>query len=545
MTTSVDAPTCNIATRLDAWAAAQPDAAAVVHRGATLTYAGLRALADRYAHRLAALGVGRGTRTVLMVKPGADFFALTFALFKLGAVPVLVDPGMGLKNLGKCLAEAAPEAFVGIPMAHFARMVAGWGKATLRRHVVVGGGFLGCDRLDVAGGPGTPFEAAPTTADETAAILFTSGSTGVPKGAMYQHATFDAQVAFLRDHFGFGPGSVDLPTFPLFALFDAALGVTAVIPEMDFTRPGSVDPAAIVGPIKQYGVTQMFGSPALLDRVGRAAVAKGETLPTLRHVISAGAPVPPHVMATFQRLLAPEALIHTPYGATEALPVAALTSREILGEGGTAAAWARGEGTCVGRPIAGVELAVIAISDAPIAAWSDDLRLPAGAVGELAVRGPIVSRGYVNRPDHDAIGKIPDGQGGVWHRMGDLGRVDDQGRVWFLGRKAHRVRTADAELLTIPCEAVFNQHPAVRRSALVGVGPPGRQRPVICVELAEGRPRGGSPALAAEILALGATHAHTAGIHDLLFHPAFPVDIRHNAKIFREKLAAWAAGKIA
>ncbi len=533
---------CNIATRLDAQAAAQPDAPAVIHRGETLTFAQLRRRCDRHAHRLASLGIGRGTRTVLMVKPGFDFFALTFALFKLGAVPVLVDPGMGLKNLGKCLAEAAPEAFVGIPMAHFARVVAGWGKATLRRHVTVGGGFLGVARLEADDTPDTPFVATPTEPGDTAAVLFTSGSTGVPKGAVYQHATFDAQVAFLRDHFGFGPGDVDLPTFPLFALFDAALGVTAVIPEMDFTRPGSVAPQAIIGPIRQYGVTQMFGSPALLDRVGRWGAAHGDKLPSLRHVISAGAPVPPHVMETFHTLVGPEATIHTPYGATEALPVAAITSREVLGE--TAAAWARGEGTCVGRPVGGVELAVIPISDAPIGAWSDDLRLPPGAVGELAVRGPIVSRGYMNRPDHDAAAKIPDGHGGVWHRMGDLGRLDAQGRVWFLGRKTHRVRASGGDLFTIPCEAIFNQHPRVRRTALVGVGPVGAQRPVICVELEAGEARGGSPALAAEILALGAGYAHTAGVRELLFHPAFPVDIRHNAKIFREKLAAWATGKL-
>ena len=532
---------CNIAARLDAQAAAQPDAPAVIHRGETLTFAGLRRRCDRHAHRLAALGIGRGTRTVLMVKPGFDFFALTFALFKLGAVPVLVDPGMGLKNLGKCLAEAAPEAFVGLPMAHFARSLAGWGRATLRRHVTVGGGFPGCERLE-AGGTEAPYHATATGPEEIAAVLFTSGSTGVPKGAVYQHATFDAQVAFLHDHFGFGPGSVDLPTFPLFALFDAALGVTAVIPEMDFTRPGSVAPEAIVGPIRQYGVTQMFGSPALLDRVGRWGAARGEQLPSLRHVISAGAPVPPRVMETFHTLMGPEALIHTPYGATEALPVAAITSREVLGE--TAAAWARGEGTCVGRPVGGIELAVIPISDAPIAAWSDDLRLPVGSEGELAVRGPVVSGGYVNRPDHDAIAKIPDGRGGVWHRMGDLGRVDAEGRVWFLGRKAHRVRSAGGDLFTIPCEAVFNQHPQVRRSALVGVGGAGEACPVICIELEAGAPRGGSAGLAAEILALGATHAHTAGIRHLLFHPAFPVDVRHNAKIFREQLAVWAAGRL-
>ncbi|MEB3329457.1 MAG: fatty acid CoA ligase family protein [Candidatus Sericytochromatia bacterium] len=532
---------CNIAWRLDAWAEAQPDATAVVHRGRTMTYAELRALCDRHAHRLAALGIGPGTRVALMVRPGFDFFALTFALFKLGAVPVLIDPGMGLSNMRQCLAEAAPEAFVGIPLAHLARAAGGWARATLRCRVVVGGWFPGAHRLETVPPREEPFPRVETAPEDVAAVLFTSGSTGVPKGAVYLHRTFDAQVAYLASQFGLGPGGVDLPTFPLFALFDVALGATAVLPEMDFTRPGQVDPRAIVAPIQEHQVTQMFGSPALLDRVGRWGADRQATLPSLRIVISAGAPVPPAVLARFQRLLGPEAVIYTPYGATEALPVAAITAAEVLGE--TASAWALGEGTCVGQPVPGLELAVISTTDEPVSHWDDAMRLPVGAVGELVVRGPVVSPRYHGRSDHDERAKIPDGQGGVWHRMGDLGRVDERGRVWFLGRKSHRVRAVGGEMLTIPCEAVFNQHPHVRRSALVGVPDPerpGLERPVLCVELEVGQPRRGSEVLRAEILALGQAHAHTRAIATLLFHPRFPVDIRHNAKIFREQLAIWA-----
>jgi acyl-CoA synthetase (AMP-forming)/AMP-acid ligase II len=188
---------------------------------------------------------------------------------------------------------------------------------------------------------------------------------------------------------------------------------------------------------------------------------------------------------------------------------------------------------------------IIRISDDPIPAWSDDLVVPDGTIGEIVVQGPVVTREYFRRPEATAPAKIADparGQGGFRHRMGDLGYRDPQGRIWFCGRKAHRVVTAGGTLYTIPCEAVFNTHPAVARSALVGVGPPGRMRPVLCVEPRTWpRAKADRDRIRRELLDLGATHAHTRPIRDVLFHRSFPVDIRHNAKIFREKLAAWAA----
>jgi acyl-CoA synthetase (AMP-forming)/AMP-acid ligase II len=351
---------------------------------------------------------------------------------------------------------------------------------------------------------------------------------------------FDAQVRFLREHFRTRPGETDLPTFPLFALFNPALGMTAVIPEMDFTRPGSVDPEAILEPLRRWNIEQMFGSPALLDRVGRWGAARGVKLPALKRVITAGAPVPPAVLERFAKLLPPDARIHTPYGATEALPVSSITHQEVLEE--TAALSAEGRGTCVGRPLPGVRVEVVRIDDGPLPDWSESLRVPVGAVGEFVVRGPQVTREYFGRPEADALAKIRWPDGTLGHRMGDLGWLDERGRLWFCGRKSHRVRTPAGVLFTIPCEAVFNRHPKVRRTALVGVGEPEGQRPVLCVELEEGaRP---SDALEEELLALGARHEHTRAVRDVLFHPSCPVDIRHNAKIFREKLAVWAAREL-
>lgn len=517
------------------------------------TFQQLHEESDRLAHGLEAVGIRRGVRTVLMVRPSLEFFALTFALLKVGAVPVMVDPGMGLKHLGRCLAEAEPEAFIGISRAQAARVVLGWARRTIRVVVTVGrrwawGGFS-LDQVRALGAGKGPFEMARTAADEMAAIAFTSGSTGVPKGAVYTHGIFAAQVEMLRRLYRIEPGEVDLPTFPLFALFAPALGMTCIIPDMDPTRPAQVDPRKIIEAIDNFGVTNLFGSPALLDRVGRYGVEQQVQLPSLKRVISAGAPVHAANLERFGRLLAPGAQIFTPYGATEAMPVSSIGSDEILKR--TRDRTAEGGGVCVGRPVAPVEAAIIRITDEPIPVWSDDLGMPPGQVGEIVVKGPIVTREYYRRPESNALAKIADPQKpgsfekpGIYHRMGDLGYLDDEGRLWFCGRKSQRVLTAAGPLFTIPCEAVFNTHPAVYRTALVGVGDPGASRPVLCVELEPTAGPVDRERIKGELLALAAFRPHTRSIQTILFHPAFPVDIRHNAKIFREKLAVWAARQL-
>jgi acyl-CoA synthetase (AMP-forming)/AMP-acid ligase II len=389
-----------------------------------------------------------------------------------------------------------------------------------------------------------PFAMEQTRRDETAAILFTSGSTGPPKGAIYTHGTFAAQVEALRAMYDIRPGEIDLPTFPLFALFAPALGMTALIPQMDFTRPGSVDPQRILGPATAYSATTMFGSPALLNRVGRYGAKHGIKLDSLKRVISAGAPVPASVLERFTSMLPDDAEIVTPYGATEALPVCSIGSREILAETGRMTG--EGRGVCVGRPVDCISLAIIPISDEPIEQWHEELALPLFEVGEITVAGPQVSSAYLNRPEATRMAKIADPERGVWHRMGDVGYLDKSGRIWFCGRKSHRVVTEKETLYTIPVEGVFNTHPDVFRSALVGINEKnGSKRPVLCVELEAKRSKEEQQRISRELLELGTRFPHTKAIRKILFHPAFPVDIRHNAKIFREKLAVWAERKLA
>jgi len=286
----------------------------------------------------------------------------------------------------------------------------------------------------------------------------------------------------------------------------------------------------------------MFGSPALLHRVGAYGAKKGLRLPTLRRVISAGAPVQAAVIEQFRRMLPEGAEVHTPYGATESLPVSSIGSDEILGE--TAALTERGKGVCVGRTVGGLEARVIGIRDGALPRWNDELELPDGEIGEFVVHGPVVTQRYFGRPEATTRSKMQAADGTYWHRMGDAGYRDEQGRLWFCGRVVHRVQLPKETLFSVPCEGVFNAHPAVYRTALVGVKTRRGTRPVLCVELHPGR-GADHERLKRELRVLGTSHAVTAGIETFLFHDDFPVDIRHNAKIFREKLAVWAAEQLA
>lgn len=555
--TNADMPSTgpvNVAAHLPRMAEHQPDTPALIWRSgrdrnrravyAHLTFRQLNEESDRYAHGFESIGIHRGMRTILMVRPSPEFFALTFALYKIGAVPVLIDPGMGKLRMVECLRSVEAEAFVGIPIAHVLRCMFPSAFRHVHVCVTVGRrfGWRGPTLRRLRGRQWRRYEMAETNPTDPAAIIFTTGSTGPPKGVLYEHGMFDAQVRILREHFGIQPGEVDLPTFPLFALFDPALGMTVVIPEMDPTRPAFVKPQRIIEAVRDQNVTHMFGSPALLNRVGRYGEANDIRLPSIRRVVSAGAPVPPVTMRRFSTMLDKAAQVFTPYGATEALPVASIGSHEVLRE--TAAISDQGGGTCVGRPMPRMTVRVIRIIDEPILEWSDELCLPTGEIGEIVVKGPVVTKRYLTSETATRQAKIPDGED-VWHRMGDLGRIDESGRIWFCGRKTHRVVTPDGTMCTVPCEAIINRHPKVYRSALVGVGDPPDQRPVMWIELdpdACTRAELKRPAaILAEIRQAGADHVLTHAIEDYRVHKRFPVDIRHNAKIFREKLAIEAA----
>ena len=542
----------NIADRLSDTAADSPHRRAVVvpkgqdahGRGvyAQLTFEQLEAEVDRLARGLAAIGVEPGDRMALFVPPGVEFLALTFALFRAGATVVLIDPGMGRTNLIACLEETAPAGFVAVPKAQAARLRYRSKFRGATKNVCVGlsapGLGVSYDRLLSLGGGRRPLPQM--QADDRAAVIFTSGSTGPPKGVVYTHGMFDAQWQLIRDEYGIQPGGIDLPAFPMFALFNVAMGVTTVVPEMDATRPADVDAAKIVRTITDQGVTQAFGSPAFWNNVGRYCQQAGETLPSLRLALSAGAPVPVPVLKRVTAAMTGEgSRFATPYGATESLPACTITAAEVLSE--TAAMTATGAGTCVGRPFGGVDVKVVRIPDRPVSQMIELQDADAGEIGEILVAGPSVTREYFERPLATAQAKVHDGER-LWHRIGDVGYFDDSGRLWFCGRKGHIVHTEHGPAYPVQCEPIFNEHPRVYRSALVGVGQAGSQIPTLIVEPEPGQfPRTAADrgTLVRELAEIGAANETSACVSRFAFRKALPVDTRHNVKIDRPSLAEW------
>lgn len=534
----------NISRHLGLMAQAQPARIALkVPRGRTgrgeidylaLTFTELDAEVNRWTARLTAAGIQRGDRTLVMVRQGLPLIAAAFALFRVGAVPVIIDPGMGLKSFLACVARSRPRALVGIPLARLISRIFRRPFESVQVRVAANGSLTA--RLPAnAGVSSPPSVESENAATDLAAVLFTSGSTGAPKGVCYEHGMFDAQVRLIRDTYDIRPGEIDLPMLPIFALFNPALGMTTVVPEIDPRRPAQVDPARIVQAIQQEQVTNSFGSPTLWNKIGEHCRAQGITLPSLRRVLCAGAPVPASLWRQSREFL-PSGVLHSPYGATEALPVATISAAEA--EPGSI------RGACVGRVLSGIEMRVIGLTDDSIPDLTAAKACAPEEIGELIVRGPVVTRTYDALPEATRLAKIADATdsaaGPVWHRMGDCGWIDEQGRIWYCGRKAERVETALGILHTEPCEQVFRQHSRAARCALIGLGERGRQRAALVVET-KVKDSKEARRLCRELRALALEHPHTAEIKVFYFHPGFPVDVRHNAKIHRLTLARWAA----
>ncbi len=504
----------------------------------SIDFASLAARIDAYEHGLMAAGLRAAERVIMLVTPGVDFLALSYAVMGRGGVPVFIDPGMGVDAVVACMREANPVGFIGVPKAHLLRLKAGDLFRSLRFCVVAGRvPLFGATRLGSllrpAAGPPAAVHREPA---DPALVAFTSGGTGRPKGVIFTNRMLTEQLAVFRGQFGFRPGEQDLPLLPVFSLFTAALGVGSIFPPLDPSHPLALVPAKIIRVMRDLGNQTSFGSPTLWSKLADYCRQTGTSLPQLRRVFMAGAPVSPATLELVQTVC-PQAESFTPYGATEALPVTIASTAEIRRQ--PVLAVSGEQGTPVGRAIAGVSLRVVRLAagrlDVPLTAPLLDC--PARVIGEIVVSGDTVSREYLSRPEATAASKVID-DGRLWHRMGDTGYLDEAGQLYFCGRVAHVVTTPDRVFHSVPIENVFNRHPEVGRTALISVD----GMPALAVEprswplRQDDRRR-----IAGELRAMGSDDPVTATIGRFYFHRSFPVDARHNAKIFRDKLSTWAA----
>lgn len=504
-----------------------PDKAALIYPNKgiweTVNYAQLLESTNRLALGLRACRVTPNMCAALMAQPSNEFFPFAFALLKLGIIPVIVDPAIGLKKLGACINESKPDIFIGNTLTHTLRVIFGWGKDTIQHNTSIS------KLLRITNHEPEITDYFPLASDP-AAIIYTSGSTGRPKGVIYTQANFIAQLDMLQNTFNISPDEIDLPAFPLYAIIDVLLGVTSVIPDINFPVPGKTNPKKVVNAIQQFNVTNMFASPVVLDILANYGVQHNIELPSLKRVFTAGAPASTQLQKRFRNLLHDNTDLFGIYGATEALPIAKIESREIFDHAQNRTA--QGAGICLGKPVGGANVRIIEITDDAIESWDDSIEVESSVIGEITVRGPAVTRSYINREEANRLSKIKDGDDFI-HRMGDAGYFDEQGRLWYCGRKSHRVVTNNDVLFTEQIEGIFNEHPEIYRTALVGVN----KEPVLWVEPKHGTKikRG---KIRQELINLAKEHPQASKIKTFLFMKKFPTDVRHNSKILREQLAA-------
>ncbi len=524
-----------LAQRLEINAARHPDKAALIysHNGVwtTITYAELLDSTQRFTCGLQACSLTPGMRAAIMTPPSADFFALAFSMLKLGIIPIIVDPAIGLKKLGECLKESQPDIFMGNTLTHILRIILGWGQESIKHNLTIKAVKSKKSKVE----PLIP-NSQSLRSNSPAAIIYTSGSTGIPKGVLYTHANFAAQLDALQSIFEISQDEIDLPAFPLYALIDALLGVTSVIPDISFPVPGKTNPEKVLNAIRKFNATNMFASPVVLDILEKFwsdSRQRAAGLQSLKRVITAGAPASIHLQEKFRKLLDDKTDLFGIYGATEVLPIAKVESREIFE---TKDRSAMGAGVCLGKPVKEAQVRIIEISDSAIELWQDSLEVKPNVVGEITVQGAAVTRSYIAREEANMVSKIKYGDE-VIHRMGDVGYFDEQGRLWYCGRKSHRVITHDDVLFTEQIEGIFNAHPLVYRTALVAVN----QKPVLWIELEQNADREETKR---DLSALAKDHLQASKIKTFLFMKKFPTDVRHNSKIIREELTLLAEKRL-
>lgn len=499
------------------------------------TFIELEKKINQFANALKRSGVKKGDKTLLFVKPCLDFSALTFALFKIGAVPVFIDPGMGRAPFLNAIANVRPKVLIGIPKVMLLSKIFGkYFESVKIKFSYSPRNFFGIPSITkLSENESFDIDSEKMSETDLAAILFTSGGTGRPKGVVYTHDIFIGQTKALQNEYGLDETQTDVPGFPLFALFTLSMGMTSVIPDMDPSKPSKADPKALMKVIKDHGATFAAGSPAIWKNLALYCNENGLSLPTLRHLVMFGAPVPVELHELFKDAL-PNGDTYTPYGATESLPISNARGSEILSVFKDKIN--SGEGVYVGRPFGGVELKIIKPIAGPIEMLENAQEVSAMEVGEILVLSPTTTKQYYMMPDKTLEAKTVDANGKIWHRMGDMGYIDHEGNLWFCGRKAHVVNYNEASFYSAPVEAIFNQHPMVKRSALIHKN----GKVSIAIERLDGKDmltKKQARLFYRELFELGKSKPHTQAIDTFFLQKKFPVDVRHNIKIDRKKLS--------
>jgi olefin beta-lactone synthetase len=461
----------NLAARLADRAARHPERPAIIEgrgrRRRVLTFGELANGVARFGGGLRERGLGRGERALLFIPMSADLYVALLGILHAGGVAVFLDAWADRTRLEGAVAAASPRAFIGSPRAHLLRLL----SPSLRRvplRIVAGRGPWALGRIQGGIGP-----AAGVGGEAHALVTFTTGSTGRPKAAARSHDFLWAQHRVLARHLGLGEDDVDMPTLPVFVLNNLALGVTTVLPDFDPRRPADIDPGAVLRQIHDEGVTTTSGSPAFYQRLAAHAQTRGERIP-VRALFTGGAPVFPPLARALEAAVAGEA--HVLYGSTEAEPIASIRAAELarLSDGAGAV------GVCAGTPVAEVEVRVIGLHEPRVGVG---VGVGVGVAGEIVVAGEHVLKGYLDDPEAEAAAKIRDGDR-VWHRTGDGGLLDAEGRLWLLGRVAQRVERADGTWWPMAAEVRALTVPGVRHAAYLGIpGQGGGEAAVLCMEV--------------------------------------------------------------
>jgi acyl-CoA synthetase (AMP-forming)/AMP-acid ligase II len=510
-----------------------------------LTLRQLNQRSNDLARGLQQAGVIRGTRAALQLLPGIEWFSITYALLKIGAVPILLQPALGMRKMAQCVKAVEPEILITEPKYQAIQIFQANNYQSVHLQISTEKRCFskGISITDLQRNEHTTFQPAEMRSSDTGMIVFsTSCESEIPKPTVFTHGMLNAMIERIKSVMSVSLDSTLITTFPFFMILAPAIGMRQILPESHSLKASKLNPRTLIETIWDYGVTHLLMSSTRLMMLTEFLKDEAIYLPSIQRIASWGEPYPAFELQRLHSFISEKTQIFPLYGMTEAPIISTLGSHKIVSE--TQIKTERGFGLCQGKEIDDLEMRVIEVNDRPIDNWSDDLLADKGGIGELVINGEAVSRQYYNDSKNDALHKIPDGKS-IWHRTGDIGWLDTKGNFWFCGRKQDRVTISEDETLyTIPCEAVFMQHERVYRCIIVGVGPIPYQTPVLIIELAPGDSGKYISTLTHELLDLAQSYPHTGNIKNILFRKSFPVHSLYHQKINRKQLTIWAAKKL-